>query len=65
MSGIITGMEKIDTDKQLYSTDDVADGAMTVKQKDMLEKPKEIGGRAGTDPTRYGDYEVNGKCVDF
>ena len=30
-----------------------------------LEKPKEIGGRDGLDPVRYGDWEVNGKCVDF
>lgn len=27
--------------------------------------PKEIGGRDGPDPVRYGDWEVGGKCVDF
>jgi hypothetical protein len=26
---------------------------------------EEIGGRKGPDPTRYGDWEVNGRCVDF
>ena len=26
---------------------------------------KEIGGRKGPDQTRYGDWEVNGRCVDF
>jgi len=26
---------------------------------------KEIGGRGGPDPTRYGDWEKNGRCVDF
>ena len=26
---------------------------------------KEIGGRGGADPTRFGDWEVNGRCVDF
>ena len=27
---------------------------------------REIGGRAdGTDPTRYGDWEKNGRCIDF
>lgn len=25
----------------------------------------EIGGRKGPDPTRYGDWEIGGKCVDF
>jgi len=25
----------------------------------------EVGGREGPDPTRYGDWEKNGRCVDF
>jgi hypothetical protein len=25
----------------------------------------EQGGRGGLEPTRYGDYEIAGKCVDF
>lgn len=25
----------------------------------------EIGGRGGAEPTRYGDWEINGRCVDF
>ena len=29
------------------------------------EPPREIGGRAGPDPTRFGDWEKNGRCVDF
>ena len=27
--------------------------------------PAEIGGRGGLDPTRYGDWEKNGRCIDF
>ena len=27
--------------------------------------PPETGGRAGPDPTRYGDWEKNGRCIDF
>ena len=28
--------------------------------------PKEYGGRKqGLDPTRYGDWEKNGRCIDF
>jgi len=26
---------------------------------------KEIGGRGGPDPTRFGDWEKNGRCIDF
>ncbi|HEY6940839.1 DUF1674 domain-containing protein [Dokdonella sp.] len=30
------------------------------------EEPVEIGGReSGLDPTRYGDWEKNGRCIDF
>ena len=27
--------------------------------------PKEIGGPKGLEPTRYGDWENNGRCTDF
>jgi hypothetical protein len=28
--------------------------------------PGEVGGReAGLEPTRYGDWEKNGRCIDF
>jgi hypothetical protein len=29
------------------------------------EKPREIGGPKGPEPTRYGDWEVGGRCSDF
>ena len=29
------------------------------------ERPKEIGGREGPDPTLYGDWEKGGRCIDF
>jgi hypothetical protein len=29
------------------------------------EKPREIGGPKGPEPTRYGDWEQNGRCSDF
>ncbi len=28
-------------------------------------KPREIGGPKGPEPTRYGDWEHNGRCTDF
>lgn len=27
--------------------------------------PKEIGGPRGLEPTRYGDWERKGRCIDF
>ncbi len=29
------------------------------------DKPKEIGGPKGLEPTRYGDWEKAGRCIDF
>lgn len=34
-------------------------------EEPSLVRPKEIGGRKGPDPTRYGDWEKNGRCIDF
>jgi hypothetical protein len=28
-------------------------------------RPREIGGPKGPEPTRYGDWEVGGRCIDF
>jgi hypothetical protein len=36
-----------------------------VDKKEEEKPPVEIGGRNGLDPTRYGDWEINGKCADF
>ena len=30
-----------------------------------LPMPVEIGGVKGPEPTRYGDWEKNGRCIDF
>jgi hypothetical protein len=32
---------------------------------DPKSMPKEIGGPAGPEPTRFGDWEKNGRCSDF
>lgn len=29
------------------------------------QRPEEFGGRKGPEPTRYGDWEKNGRCIDF
>jgi len=43
--------------KDNHSVDDNASG--------VADRPKEIGGRGGLDPTRYGDWEKAGRCIDF
>jgi hypothetical protein len=35
------------------------------QDKDESEAPREIGGPKGPEPTRYKDWERNGRCIDF
>jgi hypothetical protein len=29
------------------------------------QAPREVGGRQGPEPTRFGDWELRGRCIDF
>ena len=35
------------------------------KAAQEAQRPKELGGRDGPEPVRFGDYEKKGLCVDF
>ena len=35
------------------------------KEDNKKESKKEVGGPKGPEPTRYGDWENAGKCIDF
>lgn len=35
------------------------------KPETVADPAVEIGGRGGPEPTRYGDWEKNGRCIDF
>ena len=39
--------------------------AVPAEQGAAPKQPKEIGGPKGPEPTRYGDWEKNGRCIDF
>jgi hypothetical protein len=45
----------------------LAEAAARRAERDRLGggEPKETGGRGGLDPTRYGDWEINGLTSDF
>lgn len=53
----------------MSETDKSAQDPKTAEEKKSgaAEKkwPKEIGGPKGPEPTRYGDWERNGRCSDF
>ena len=40
-------------------------GAVEGEPADEAARPREIGGQAGPEPTRYGDWEKKGRCTDF
>ncbi len=42
-----------------------ADGKEALPQPQPSPATKEINGPKGPDPTRYGDWERNGRCIDF
>lgn len=56
----------IDEDKSdAPLAEDAAPKKIINKEQVQATPAKEIGGRDGPDPTRYGDWEKNGRCIDF
>ncbi len=61
-----------DTSKTPAGNVSGAESAVESGEQEVPEKKppgtvreKEIGGRGGLDPTRYGDWEKDGRCIDF
>jgi hypothetical protein len=54
--------------QSVHSNDNKAaqvDEPLTTAPLTSIPKAAEIGGRDGPEPTRYGDWEKNGRCIDF
>ena len=43
----------------------LADRPTSAEAQRQVAQPREVGGRDGLDPTRFGDWEVRGRCIDF
>jgi hypothetical protein len=39
--------------------------AASPKPREVSPPPREVGGGAGPEPTRFGDWELRGRCIDF
>jgi len=52
-------------DKRSNHNDEQPPEARAGKAKPPRPEPREIGGPKGPEPTRYGDWEYNGRCTDF
>jgi len=53
-----TAKNKKDNDKQSETN-------IKSSVKNNKQTSKEHGGREGPDPTRFGDWEKGGRCIDF
>ena len=49
----------------VVSIPDTGQGRSKDAEKAPKQKPGEVGGPKGPEPTRYGDWEVGGRCTDF
>jgi hypothetical protein len=64
-SGTLASMPVLIADP-LDSGVPVASAANSPAPADVLASPaREIGGPVGPEPTRYGDWEQRGRCIDF
>lgn len=43
----------------------LAEAGARRKVREKQQPAKELGGRGGQDPARYGDWEINGRTIDF
>jgi hypothetical protein len=50
---------------QTARTEPDGQGDDQLAKRDQYPMPREIGGRDGPEPTRFGDWEKNGRCIDF
>ena len=44
---------------------DEEQGVTSEKEVAAEQPAREYGGPKGREPTRYGDWEKNGRCIDF
>lgn len=52
-------------DKPEEDRSEVTGGETAPAGGEQKPRPTEIGGFRGPEPTRYGDWEHNGRCTDF
>ena len=47
------------------TTPDDATPEVLKRASSLVDRITEIGGPSGPEPTRFGDWEKNGRCIDF
>lgn len=64
---LMTLVKNTSTPSAVPSTerDSHANPVATVDDVAPATRPREIGGPSGPEPTRFGDWERKGRCIDF
>lgn len=62
---MIRGREIFSGNRGLLKMDKKDQEKVSKPEDHKEEEIKEIGGPKGLEPTRYGDWEINGRCSDF
>ena len=57
--------ESFEKDLENEKKEIVEDGEGEDEELDVNKETGEVGGPRGPEPTRYGDWERNGRCYDF
>lgn len=57
--------EQVDAKRRAEMQAEAAGDAARAKAAETGAAPVEIGGPKGLEPTRFGDWEKSGRCVDF
>ncbi len=58
-------MNSAQTSEQAAPADLQLEAETTAAGEQSASLPKEINGPKGPEPTRFGDWERKGRCVDF
>lgn len=52
-------------DKKKANPKKIDQNKVNTSESSNIRPSKEHGGREGPDPTRFGDWEKGGRCIDF
>ena len=61
----VNPVENVDAKRLAEMKSEAAGEAARKAAEERGEGSREIGGPKGLEPTRYGDWEKSGRCVDF
>lgn len=57
--------DALETENKEGNNEEEEDEGENMSGVDINEETGEIGGPKGPEPTRFGDWERNGRCSDF